>query len=84
MVSPASRRWAVSHLREAHRLSERRACRLVGLSRSVARHRPTRTDPDGLRGRLKELAMERTRFGDPRLHVLHRRYASGEPIPLAG
>ena len=72
-MSPASRRSAISHLREAHKLSERRAYRLVGLSRLVARHRPPRTDPDDLRVHLKKLAMERLRFGNRRLHVLLRR-----------
>ena len=49
--------------------SERRACRLVGLSRSVARYRRRRGD-EKLRGRLKELAREYPRYGYLLLHGL--------------
>jgi len=54
-------------------LSQRRACRLVGIHRSVARYRPSRAEPPGLRQRLKELAAERRRYGYRRLWVLLRR-----------
>ena len=53
----------------AYDLSERRACRLVGQSRSVFHYRPLRTSRD-LANRLEELAAERPRFGYRRLHVL--------------
>jgi len=54
-------------------LSLRRACRLVGLWRSTQQYRPHRADDSALRGRLRELAEQRRRFGAPRLHVLLRR-----------
>jgi len=73
VVSPASRRKAVRRLREEHRLSERRACRLMGLSRSVAQYRSRRREPQGLRKRIVELAGQRPRFGHPRIHILLRR-----------
>jgi len=72
-VSPASRRQAARHVREKHGLSERRACRLVGLPRSVSQYRSRRVEPAGLRKRMLELASERPRFGCPRIHVLLRR-----------
>ena len=50
--------------------SERRACRLVGIDRSSARYRTRRSGDDELRGRLRELALERRRFGYRRLHVM--------------
>jgi putative transposase len=60
-------------MREAHGLSERRACGLVGMTRSSCRYAGRRAEMDGLRGRLRELAQERRRFGYRRLTVLLRR-----------
>ena len=52
-------------------ISQRRACRLVGLSRSVLSYRSEKQRSDArLKGRLRELAAERKRFGYRRLHVL--------------
>jgi len=53
-------------------LSERRACQLLGLSRSVLHYASQRHD-DGLQARLVELAGERRRFGYRRLHILIER-----------
>jgi putative transposase len=58
---------------EGWAFSERRACRLIGCHRSVARYRCRAKDPPGLRERLCALAAERRRFGYERLHVLLRR-----------
>ncbi len=61
-------------VRERYGLSERRACRLVGIGRSVLRyHGRVRADEGALRRRLLELAAERPRFGYRRLHALLRR-----------
>ena len=55
-------------------ISQRRACCLVGLSRSVLSYRSKKQRSDArLQGRLRELAAERKRFGYRRLHVLLRR-----------
>lgn len=54
-------------------MSERRACRVVGLSRCALRYRGRRGDDAALRERLCELAAERRRFGYRRLCVLLRR-----------
>ena len=48
-------------------LSQRRACRLVGIDHSTLRYRSRRADDTGLRKRLRELALERKRFGYRRL-----------------
>lgn len=72
-MTPAARREAVRVVVEQLGLSQRRACRLVGIHRSVARYRPSRAEPPGLRQRLKELAAERRRYGYRRLWVLLRR-----------
>jgi putative transposase len=59
---------------EEHGLSRRRACRLIGISRSVVERVPKRThDHERLRERLRTLAGERRRFGYRRLHELLRR-----------
>ena len=53
-------------------ISERRACQLLGLARSVL-HYETQKQDDGLKARLVELAGERRRFGYRRLHILIER-----------
>lgn len=55
-------------------ISENRACRLVGLSRTVLHYQPrTRAENARLSQRMKELAVERWRFGYRRIHALLRR-----------
>jgi len=68
---------------DATGLSQRRACRLTGLSLSTCRYEAQRPAADAhLSGRITELALERRRFGYRRiwqllrregLHVNHRR-----------
>jgi putative transposase len=54
-----------------YQISERHACRLMGLSRSTHRYRLRKAERDGaLRAQLKELAAKRMRFGYRRLTVL--------------
>ena len=74
MVEPQAMRTAVEFLREQHAATERRACRLVGIERSTHRYRQRRNERrEALRARLKELALERQRFGYRRLTALLRR-----------
>lgn len=70
MVTPAARRLAVAHAREQFGLSERRACSIIGMSRRVLRYRHRRPDDNAIRQRLRELALERRRFGYRRLGLL--------------
>ena len=52
-------------------MSERHACRLLGLARSTHRYRARRGDRDvALRTKLKEMAAQRMRFGYRRLTAL--------------
>jgi putative transposase len=52
-------------------MSERHACRLVGLGRSTYRYRARKAERDSaLRARLKELAAKRMRFGYRRLTAM--------------
>ena len=58
---------------EQHHLSERRACRLEGLTRDAYRHPPVASSPNReLSGQIIELAHVRRRFGYRRLHDLLR------------
>ena len=57
-------------MREAHGISERRACALLGVDRSTVRYRSARPDNSALRDRLRRLAVERQRFGYRRLGLL--------------
>jgi transposase InsO family protein len=77
VVTPAVKREAVAHLRSRLGLSERRACRIAGADRKMVRYQSRRAPDTVLRGRLRELANERRRFGYRRLFVLLRR--EGEP-----
>ena len=63
----------VSHLIEAHHLSERRACRLADLNLSTWQYRHRSKERPGLRARVKTLAYERRRFGYRRIHALLQR-----------
>jgi len=63
-------------MREKALISERRACRLVGLSRTVLHYRPELdAENEALGQRIAELAGERRRFGYRRIHALLRREA---------
>lgn len=73
MVRPVQRRALVSWAREQWRLSERRACRAVGVARAMIRYRSRRPSQEPLRARLRELATTRVSYGSPRLYVLLRR-----------
>lgn len=55
-------------------ISERRACRLVGISRTVLHYEPRLSEQNvALENRIRELAAERRRFGYRRIHALLRR-----------
>jgi putative transposase len=64
----------VSYVEVKYEISERHACRLVGLGRSTHRYRARKAVRDAeLRTRLKELAARRMRFGYRRLTALLER-----------
>src|SRR4051794_31222179 len=77
MVGPVAKREAIAHLQASMAMSERRACSIVGADRKMVRYRSRRPSETELRGRLRELANERRRFGYRRLFILLRR--EGEP-----
>ena len=63
--------------KQNYRVSERRACALVGLARSSHRYQSTKDRQAALRMRLKELAAIRIHYGYRRLHILLRREGWG-------
>ena len=75
MVRPTARRQVVGHLRKKHELSERRACRVLGFWRGTMRYQSQRRVAPELVEDLRQVAMERPRFGYRRLHVMLRRRA---------
>ena len=61
----------VAHLRRRFGVSERRACRLVGQSRSTQRRQPTLVPGDEhLRKRLRALSRDHQRWGYRKQHTL--------------
>lgn len=70
MVGPQAKRAAVESI--GAKLSENRACRLVGINRSVFRYQ-RRRDDNKLKERIKHHAFERRRFGYRRIHFLLKR-----------
>jgi len=73
MVRPTARRLAVGHLREKFQSSERRVCRALGVWRGTMRYRTRRVVAPELLADLRQVAMERPRFGYRRLHVMLKR-----------
>jgi len=73
MVTPAVKRQAVTHLCASYEVSQRRACRAIGVDRTSVRYRSVRPDDAVLRARLRELAAVRRRFGYRRLQLMLRR-----------
>jgi putative transposase len=76
VVTTKQRRQVVTHLLAAfgaQRVSARRACHLLRLSRSRWHYQARRGDDRVLRERLRALAAERPRWGYQQLHVLLRR-----------
>lgn len=67
------RRLAVGHLRERFKCSERRICRALGVWRATMRYRTQRKIAPELVADLRQVAMERPRFGYRRLHVMLKR-----------
>jgi putative transposase len=60
----------VSYVEVQYQMSERHACRLLGVGRSTHRYRARQDRDAALRTRLKELAARRMRFGYRRLRAM--------------
>ncbi len=78
-MSPARRRAAVAYLMRRHRVSERRACAVVGQHRSSNRYVPVAPDFESrLVKDMVRLAEEHPRWGYRRVHALL--VAAGWPV----
>jgi putative transposase len=73
VVGPQAKREAVRVAESEGRLSERRACGLIGIARGSVRYRRRQRNEEQLRTHMKELAAKRPRFGYRRLYILLRR-----------
>jgi putative transposase len=80
MVRPAAKREAVAYLREHFQMSERRACSVLAADRKMIRYTSRRPPETELRGKLRDLANERRRFGYRRLFILLRREGEASGI----
>ncbi len=69
-MKPAARRRAVEDVRQTFGISERRACAILSVDRSSMRYAHRRSDDGDLRSRLREIALERRRFGYRRLGIM--------------
>ena len=73
LLSPAKRRRAVAHARTTLRISERRACRVVGQARATQRYAPHGSpDEQALVTRMVALASRFGRYGYRRVTALLR------------
>lgn len=72
-MKPAARRQAVGFVQAEFKMSARRACRVVGCARSSWHYKTRKKPQSDLVARMKELAVQRPRFGYRRLHELLRR-----------
>ena len=66
-MTPAQRRAVVTDAQAHHQLALALACRYFSVHRTLLRYVPTRDPLPELRERLKALALERPRWGSPRL-----------------
>lgn len=73
MVSVPQHRKVVRHFISLYGISERRACALIGLSRTAWRYRPRSEPQEALRQRIVEIVKTRVRYGYKRIHVLLKR-----------
>ena len=70
MVTPNQQRAAASHLTEKFQISERRASRVLGRSRSTFRYRPRqRLRDESLIRDVRRLARRHRRYGYKRIHA---------------
>jgi transposase InsO family protein len=70
-VSPSQRRAAVAFLVKKHRVSERRACRVLGQNRTTNRYQAVPSDLEArLVEAMKALAERFPRYGYRRIHAL--------------
>lgn len=73
MVTPAIRRQVVGYVTKALELTQRRACRALGVSRTSIRYTSCRKEPTKLVESMRQIATERPRAGYRGIYRLLRR-----------
>ena len=71
-ADPLTEARAVVRQATAGGLAQRRACRLVKVSRSSARYQPHPRDERALQQQMEQIKRKHPRFGTPRVHALLR------------
>lgn len=69
-MKPSARREVVGFLQNTYDMSQRRACRLIRLSRKAAAYRSVRRTDDALVARLKSLGEQYPRYSYLMLHAM--------------
>lgn len=77
MVRPEARRAAVRHVQSAFGLSERGACRALGMPRATQRYRASKDSQEPLLKRMRAIASKRPRAGYRTIYRLLRREGVG-------
>ena len=72
-MTPGAKREAVAHLTKTFEVSQRRACSVLKVDRSLVRYAKRRPDDAPLRAKIRELAAQRRRFGYRRIHLMLNR-----------
>jgi putative transposase len=80
VVTPGAKREAAAHLQQTYAVSQRRACSVLKVDRSMVRYAKRRADDAPLRAKIRELAAQRRRFGYRRIHLMLKR--QGETMNL--
>lgn len=65
-----AKRDAVAHACSEHGMSQRRACQVLNVDRSMVRYSSVRPDAADLRKAIRDMAQERRRFGYRRIGVI--------------
>ena len=72
-MSPAAKREVIRYATKQYSVSERRACRALQYPRATIRYERQKPDDEELRRRIRGIAMQRRRFGSPRITVMLKR-----------
>ena len=73
MVTPQTKKTGSKWLVKKHALSERRACKLVGIHRSTDRYQSQKPDETELAEKIKSIAYKKKRYGYRRIHMILKR-----------
>lgn len=73
MVTPQAKKLCLKWIIEKYLLSERRACKLVGVHRATVRYTTKKADESWLIEKIKTIAYEKRRFGYRRIYIMLKR-----------